>query len=238
MSNLENSFFDDCLALARGWTAAACQLCAAKADPSGLCPACHSSLGRLPATHCPLCAAPGPLAETCGRCLKHPPAYDRICAALVYEYPVDLLVQGLKYRGQLACARPLAQILADRLESEPYPDLVIPMPLSAQRLAERGFNQAQEIARIVAADFGLRLDANLCRRLRHSAAQASLPWKMRAANVRNAYLCDRDLRGMDIAVVDDVLTTGATMHEVAKTLKRQGARLVTGWIVARTPRPE
>jgi predicted amidophosphoribosyltransferase len=109
------------------------------------------------------------------------------------------------------------------------------MPLAPRRLRERGFNQAMEIARLVGAEFGLGITANGCRRGRESAPQATLPWQERAANVRNALVCELDLEGKSVAVVDDVLTTAATLNELAATLKRRGAREVVGWIAARTP---
>ena len=173
-------------------------------------------------------------AEVCGRCLTRRPAFDRVVATLAYAFPADALVRSLKYRGGLACARPLAAALADALDAEPYPDLVMPMPLAPRRMRERGFNQAMEIARLVGAEFGVGITANGCRRGRESAPQASLPWKERAANVRNAFVCELDLEGKSVAVVDDVLTTGATLNELAATLKRRGAREVVGWIAART----
>lgn len=156
-------------------------------------------------------------------------------AALTYAFPADTLVRALKYRGSLACARPLATALAEALDPEPYPDVVMPMPLAPQRLRQRGFNQAMEISRLVGAEFGLEITAAGCRRTRESAPQASLPWNERAANVRNAFACELDLEGKTVAVVDDVLTTGATLNELAVTLKRRGARAVWGWMVARTP---
>ena len=171
----------------------------------------------------------------CGRCLSRRPAFDRVVAAVAYAFPVDALVRALKYQGSLACARPLATTLVEALDPEPYPDLLIPMPLAPQRLRERGFNQAMEIAGLIGAEFGLEIAANGCRRSRESAPQASLPWKARAANVRNAFVCELDLEGKIVAVVDDVLTTGASLNELAVTLKRRGAREVWGWIVARTP---
>ena len=171
----------------------------------------------------------------CGRCLSRLPAFDHVVAALTYDFPADALVRALKYRGSLACARPLATALADALDPEPYPDVLMPMPLAPQRLRERGFNQAMEISRLVGVEFGLEITANGCRRTRESAPQASLPWKERAANVRNAFACELDLEGKTVAVVDDVLTTGATLNELAVTLKRRGAREVWGWMVTRTP---
>lgn len=186
---------------------------------------------------CPVCAIPGPTGDLCGRCLDRPPHFDRVVAPFMYEFPTTVLIRGLKYRGNLACARPLASALAEALDEEPYPDLVIPMPLTRTRLASRGFNQAMEIARRVATEFGLDISLDICRRTRDSAPQAALPWKQRATNVRNAFACDEDVSGKVVAVVDDVLTTGATLNELALALKCRGAREVIGWIAARTPAP-
>ena len=187
--------------------------------------------------HCPVCAIPDPTGERCGRCLNKPPDFDRIVAPFLYEFPATVLIQELKYRGNLACARPLAAGMAELLDEEPYPDLIIPMPLARTRLADRGFNQAMEIARRVATDFGLDISVNTCHRMREGTPQAALPWKHRATNVRDAFACDVDLSGKSVAVVDDVLTTGATLNELARTLKRHGAQEVIGWIAARTPAP-
>jgi len=127
--------------------------------------------------------------------------------------------------------------MCDALDDEPYPDLIIPMPLTRARLADRGFNQAMELTRRLAAEFGLDVGVEGCKRTREGAPQASLPWKERASNIRNAFACDIDVRGKSVAVVDDVLTTGATLNELALTLKRGGAREVVGWLAARTPAP-
>lgn len=115
------------------------------------------------------------------------------------------------------------------------PDLVIPLPLSKERLRERGFNQSAEIAREVARDFDLDLDHDACVRARHTIPQVGLTLDRRRANMRNAFQCRRSLVGAKVAVVDDVMTTGATLDEVARTLKESGAARVTGWVVARTP---
>jgi ComF family protein len=215
----------------------ACLLCSGNAEAEGLCAGCRKSLPVLPEAHCPVCAVPDRTGEPCGRCLKKAPHFDRIVAAFVYQFPAAVLIQELKYRGNLACARPLAAGLATALDNEPYPDVVIAMPLARARLADRGFNQAMEIARLVAKDFDLDISSHICRRTRAGAPQAALPWKRRSTNVRNAFTCDRDLQGKSVAVVDDVLTTGATLDELALTLKRRGAREVIGWIAARTPPP-
>lgn len=191
----------------------------------------------MPVARCPICAIANPAAQVCGRCLVQQPHYDRVVVPFSYEFPLTVLVQRLKYRGELACARPLAGALVDALEQEPYPDVLMAMPLAPARAAQRGFNQAMEISRFIAAEFGLEVSHDLCRRKHEGVPQATLPWKQRAKNVRNAFTCDADLTGKRVAIVDDVLTTGATLSELARTLKRQGALEVSGWIVARTPAP-
>jgi predicted amidophosphoribosyltransferase len=110
------------------------------------------------------------------------------------------------------------------------------MPLARGRLAERGFNQSLEIARVVAADTRIALLPDACRKVAETPPQAALPWKERARNVRRAFVCDADLAGRKVAVVDDVLTTGATLNELARVLLRAGATSVRGWVVARTAR--
>ena len=237
MSNSIYRIFDKCLPIAQWLLSPACLLCGDNAGSDGLCQGCRVSLPKLKAAHCPVCAIPEPTAELCGRCLHKPPDFDRVVAAFIYEFPATELIQELKYHGNLACARPLAAGLASALDAEPYPDLIIPMPLARGRLADRGFNQAMEIARRVAAEFGLNISVDACRRTRESTPQAALPWKQRATNIRNAFTCDCDVEGKSVAVVDDVLTTGATLNELALALKRRGAREVIGWIAARTPPP-
>ncbi len=234
MSNLAFHFFDKFRHAAHRLLAPACPLCGDLAGLEGLCLGCASSLPDLAVARCPVCALPNPPDQTCGRCLRQPPAYDHVACALRYAFPADALVLGLKYRNSLAFARPLAARLAQALEEQPYPDLVLPMPMTPARLAQRGFNQAAELARLVANEFGLRVSPAIVRRDRDGPAQASLPWKQRARNVRGAFQCETDLAGKSIAVVDDVMTTGATLNEVAKVLKRQGARRVVGWIATRT----
>lgn len=237
MSNSIFRIFDYCLPIAQGLVSPACLLCGDRASDDGLCEGCREGLPTLPHTHCPVCAIPQPTGELCGRCLGEPPRFDRVVAAFMYQYPVSELVQALKYHGNLACARPLAAGLASALDREPYPDVIMPMPLAPARLAHRGFNQAMEIARRLALEFGLKISASACRRIHDGTPQASLPWKQRTANIRGAFVCDFDVGGKTVAVVDDVLTTGETLNELARTLKRRGAREVIGWIVARTPAP-
>ena len=213
----------------------ACFLCCRPAGDSGLCNACQISLPLAVGVRCPVCASTTATASQCGRCIQRRPNYDRAVAALEYVSPVDHLVTGLKYSRDLSAARALAFMLARVLEREPYPDIVLPMPIAPNRLRERGFNQAEEIARYACAEFGLDVSHGLAQRSTAGLPQASLPWRERVRNVRGVFRCDADVSGKTIAVVDDVMTTGATLDELAAVLKRAGAQTVVGWIVARTP---
>ena len=227
--------------LARGLSAAAfggtCYLCRGAAR-GVLCAACEADLPRLSGPRCLRCALAAPEgAAECGRCLARPPAYDATVAALAYGFPADVLVQALKFRGELALAPLLGGLLARSLPPDARADLLLPVPLAAARLRARGFNPAMELARPLAAATGARLDPRLAERLRDTPPQVELPWAERAANVRGAFGCARALEGAAIAVVDDVMTTGATLHELAATLKRAGASRVVNWVLARTPPP-
>ena len=174
--------------------------------------------------------------EVCGECLRKPPAFERVVTAVSYEFPVDAAIQRLKYRHDLSLVAPLAALLVDAVAARPRPDLLVPMPLASARLRERGFNQAAELARCVAVSLGLPQSLDAARRTRETAPQAALPFDERARNIRNAFAAAPEVAGLHVAVVDDVLTTGATLNELAKVLRRAGAREVSGWVLARTPR--
>lgn len=213
-----------------------CYLCRGASRSGLLCAPCSADLPRLPQPRCPHCALPTATGTPCGRCLGDPPAFDATVAVFDYSFPADVLIQGLKFRGELALAPLLAGRLADevRTDTGERVDLVVPTPLHARRLAERGYNQSMEIARAVAANLNLPLAADLCERVRSTPAQTDLPWKERHKNVRGAFSCRRALDAKSVAVVDDVMTTGATLHEIAATLKQFGATRVVNWVVART----
>lgn len=195
-----------------------------------LCPQCDAELPRLEHALCPRCALESPGGAICGRCLARSPAYDATHAALSYDFPADALVHALKFRGELALAPLLAGLLAPKVRSVRV-DRVVPVPLSAERLKSRGYNQAVEIARHLRKD---ALELGLCERTRDAPPQVELPYDERQRNVRGAFRCTRALDGARIAVVDDVMTTGATLDEIARTLKAAGAAHVENWVVART----
>ncbi len=196
-------------------------------------PTCRAS--RAPPARAARCPAGGAL---CGRCLARPPAYDATVAALAYAFPADVLVHALKFRGELALAPLLGQVLAARLPRGARVDFILPVPLSAARLRERGYNQALEIARQPRG--GHRLQARAAARRaqpRHAAADGPAAGRARAQRARRLPLHARRSTRAKVAVVDDVMTTGATLDELAATLKRAGAARVVNWVVARTPPP-
>jgi ComF family protein len=212
----------------------ACFLCRGPARGT-LCEACRAELPRLGAQRCPRCALPSPGAAVCGRCLAEPPDYDATFAALAYDFPADTLVHALKFRGELSLAPILAELLKEALPAAEAVDCVVPVPMSETRLRGRGYNQAMELARHLAP--AAKIDAFCCVRSRDAAPQMELPWAERQRNVRGAFACNRLLAGARVAVVDDVMTTGATLDEMARTLKRAGAARVVNWVAARTLPP-
>ena len=226
-----STLLDICAKKAQAWAGEDCLLCSAESGPELLCPACIAELPAL-AESCTRCALPSPGGSVCGSCLASPPHFDVTIALWLYEFPCDRLVQALKYRARLALASFFARSLASRLG--PEIDLLVPMPLHPRRLAQRGFNQAVEIARGLAKHTGLPLRRRAARRVKDTAPQAELPYDERARNVRGAFACDLDLSGKRVAVIDDVMTTGTTLSELARALKRAGAARVENLVIARS----
>lgn len=213
-----------------------CLLCGGAATEA-LCPGCDADLPELGRHVCPVCATPlVTAAPRCTDCLRNPPAYDATCAALRYAFPLDRLVQQLKFGGRHAFHRLAgADFFAACLLAGPHPpgDVILPVPLSRERLRERGFNQALEIAKPLARALALPLDTQALIRARDTPPQSRLPWRVRHRNVRHAFACTEDFAGKTAIVVDDVMTTGATLDAVARTLKANGAVRVVNWVVAR-----
>jgi len=223
---------------------ASCALCGAAG--ARLCDDCATDLDADRAHCCPQCALPLPptaaVATRCGQCLATPPAFDQSLTAARYTPPFDQLIIALKYHADLAQAPLLADLLAERLRNAlpvtEHPDLLLAVPLSSGRLAERGYNQAGEIARALGKRLGIAVHEPVLR-IRHTAAQAQLPHAARQRNVRGAFAVRDGLRDVlhdrVVGVVDDVMTTGATLSELARVLKAAGARRVVNLVVARTP---
>jgi ComF family protein len=171
----------------------------------------------------------------CAPCLSQPPPFDETFAPLIYAPPVDSLLTGLKFRARLDAGRLLAALFAQayaRIET-PGPDRLLPMPLHHSRLRHRGFNQALELARPVAAQQQLKLDIRAARRVRRTRQQSQLDARQRHVNLRGAFQTGDRVRGRDVAILDDIITTGDTAAELTRTLKRTGATRVRVWAVAR-----
>lgn len=211
-----------------------CVLCGRMSHDGLWCTACDRSLPYLAAASCPSCALPTPAGELCGHCLRHPPLFDRTAAAFAYAYPLDRLIQAMKYREQLALAGAFAGKLVQRIDRERLPDLVIAMPLHPAKLRERGFNQSLLLAAAISRELQLELLPHACRRVRDTPPQSALPFKERKKNVRDAFCCDADLGGLHVALIDDVLTTGASLNALAAAVKKRGATEISAWVVART----
>lgn len=223
-----------------GLCPALCALChgACHAAVCGDCLHRHADTGP----RCLRCALRVPAGVShCGACLRQDEGLDLCITGLDYGFPWDGLLTRFKFGG-----RPeLAELLLDRLDAAldaaapPAPDWLLPVPLAVQRLRERGYNQSWELVRRLARRRGLRGDARLLLRLRDTPHQIALPAEQRTANMRGAFAVEprrlAELRGRSVALVDDVMTTGATLRELARVLKAAGATHVQAWIIARTP---
>lgn len=210
-----------------------CVLCRRPGWPSRLCDGCHDELPWQRAG-CRICAAELPEAGVCGACLRRPPAFDATVAVFRYAHPVDRLIQALKYRHDIAVAGALAQRMAEQSQALCF-DRIIPVPLHRRRLAERGFNQSVMLAKGVVREHGIPLDLSSVVRARETPPQAGLGLKERRRNLRRAFDVRRRLDGASILVVDDVMTSGATLDRLAEALKAAGADRVTNLVCARTP---
>ena len=217
-----------------------CVLCRQPGCGMDLCPGCLLDL-PWPADACQRCALPLPPAQTlCGSCQSGISAVDYCIAALSYEYPVDRLITALKFQRRLYLARVLGELLTVRLAEAfaagllAQPEILLPVPLHPRRLAERSYNQAAEIALVPGNRYGLEVRPNLCRRIRATPPQTGLSRRARLRNLQGAFRLDGSVAGCRVAVVDDVITTGATTLQLARLCKANGAGEVQVWAVART----
>lgn len=227
-----------------------CLLCREPAS-AGLCAGCNADLPAITEA-CDRCAIPldypwsGSVstdadARLCGACIRRPPPFDRTVAALDYVFPVTVLVQRFKFNRSFACGAVLSDrlsraVVANLRRTHDPPEAIIPVPLHAARLFLRAFNQAEVLARDLGRSLGLTVAPRILRRRRHTPAQSGLSARERRKNLKGAFMARpgaASLAGKHIALVDDVMTTGATVGECARALKQAGAQSVSVWVVAR-----
>jgi ComF family protein len=172
----------------------------------------------------------------CGACLRNPPPFASSFVPFRYAYPLDHLVQGLKFRNELACGRVLGQLFASCLlaRGAALPQAIVPVPLAPRRYRQRGYNQASELALSIRRVTGLRVTSDVAVRQRETAEQAGLDRKARRRNVTGAFAVSAPLHARHIAILDDVVTTGSTVRELAEVLRRAGAEQIEVWAIART----
>jgi ComF family protein len=217
-----------------------CVLCGNLAQQElNLCQPCQQNLPILPDS-CPQCAQflAAKLNSRCGACLSHSPPFDRTFALFPYAPPIIPLIIQLKFQHQLSIAETFGTLFVQRIRhtwyvNRPLPDLILPLPLHKERLRERGFNQAVEIAKPIAKALRLPLDTQGIKRAKATLAQSGLSAAKRKQNMSHAFIALRPYTGLSLAVLDDVITTGHTMTAICRLLKQQGAKNIDVWCCAR-----
>lgn len=222
-----------------------CLLCDEVADgTTPVCMACETELPWL-GDHCQRCAVPLPAAGmTCGQCLMQPPAFERVVAPWTYNFPIDSLITRFKHSAKWPYGHLLGDLLAQSLQHRfnddlPRPDVLVPVPMSTRRLRQRGFNQAAMLARWLSERLDVPIDERLLLRPQDTNAQQDLNAEARKRNLHHAFALasDASVKGRHLALVDDVLTTGATAQALALLLLDAGAIRVDVYCLARTPKP-
>ncbi|KFN43868.1 ComF family protein [Arenimonas oryziterrae] len=214
--------------------AARCLVCRERGgERSDLCPDCRASLPWNDRA-CLRCGLPMATATTiCGACLRHPPPFAVTQAVFRYGFPLDRLLPRFKFHADLAAGALIAELALPRLSRAERPQLLVPVPLHRRRLRERGYDQALELAKALSRPLQLPLAVALLHRRAATVAQSRLDAPGRRRNVRGAFVCSPGPLPAHVALVDDVMTTGATVRECALALRRAGVGRVDVWVIAR-----
>ncbi len=215
-----------------------CHGCDCEIDAAAdLCSACRNRLQRVP-NPCAVCAEPNPVASAvCPRCLINPPRWQKIVAPFRYRGLVRRFILQLKFDDAIHLGRALCrESLRDLRSDAALPEVLLPVPLHRARLFERGYNQADEIARFWSAELGVPLDRRVLQRRRNTLSQSGLSAAQRAANLRGAFAYDARKAYRHVAIVDDIVTTGSTIDEIVRVLHRAGVEFVEVWALARAYR--
>ena len=215
----------------------ACVLCGDSTDQSiSLCRPCRNDLPVIKRS-CSSCGIPLSM-ETeqhlCGQCLQSRPVVDYTHSLFYYESPVDQLIAKMKFAGDLSSAAILGDLLLESVKNiKQMPEVLIPVPLHHGRLVKRGFNQSLEISRVLAKVLHLPVDARLVQRVKPTRAQQTLNLKQRKKNIKGCFEVQKNHNYRHVVIIDDVVTTGSTVNELANILKASGVQKVAVWSVAR-----
>lgn len=227
------SWVDQCLALL---APERCAFCGAREATDDACAACRAELPWNERS-CPTCAQPLSAVAVCAKCLKRAPSFDAAWTAFVHLDPVRRGIHHFKFAAAFDQGRRLGRLMAQRLAQRgtPLPDLVIPVPLPRMKLLKRGFNQTHELARALESVLKLDVDPEAARFVRTPQEQIGQTAAQRRRNLRGAFRIERDLRGLHVALLDDVMTTGATLDALARAARKAGAKRIEAWALARAP---
>ncbi|MFW5431644.1 MAG: ComF family protein [Methylophilaceae bacterium] len=210
-----------------------CSLCAATVNGKlSICEDCLAGLPLAPHPNCSQCGLKTH-GETCGKCQKNKPHYDHTHALFTYAYPVDAIMQHYKYNNAHYLSQTFGMLLSEKNVDFDI-DVIIPMPLHPNRIKTRGFNQSLEVAKVMAKLLNVKCDTRSCNRIKDTLPQASLAVKERLKNMKGAFNCQKTFVGQHVVLIDDVMTTGASLNELAKTIKKAGAEKVSCYVLART----
>lgn len=221
-----------------------CLFCGDKSRRAiALCLACENDLPWQQKV-CLQCAMPLETTQStsediCAECLKSPPLFQRSLALFNYEFPINHIITLLKFHAHLEYAKLLSDLMTEKIihhwyRQHDFPEVIIPVPLHEKRLRERGFNQAIELSRSITKKLSLKIDIKSCQRVRLTAIQSELPASLRLKNMRNAFVVNDPSPWKHVAILDDVMTTGSTVAELAKVLKKRGVERIDVWCCART----
>ena len=198
------------------------------------CNACEKDFLRQTA-RCPQCAKENINSTLCGRCLNNPPPFSKTIVLFGYKYPAKKLIHAFKFKKHAELSSLFANKLVERIElQDKLPDCLIPVPLHSRRQAERGYNQSLELAKHLGKSLKIEVNTSICKRIINTDPQSKLPIKSRKKNVKNAFSLDKDNVPNHIAIIDDVVTTGSTINEIAQLFNKAGCEQIDIWAIART----
>lgn len=208
-----------------------------------ICLDCLNLLPKFP-SGCEICARHIPHSPhllsgiTCGKCISNPPHFDRTLALFSYVHPIDKFIINLKFNHQLIYAKLFGELFVKHLKSyyknTSFPELVIPIPLHQKRLKQRGFNQVFELAKSIKKHLNIKIDTNSCIKIKNTPPQSLITFDERKVNIKNSFKIKYSIQAKHVAILDDVMTTGHTVNELSKTLKKSGMQKIDVWCIART----